>query len=81
MRRRYNKYVVLHTDRGCAAYLALRELCESIVRQDDSNICLRLRRALVDRSGLLQVDGPHGLFPLLILHAQLEDAISLWQNA
>ena len=64
-----------------ATYLALCELCESLVRKDDSDIGFWFRFALVYGTGLLQVNGPDDLLAAFILHLQFEDAVRLCMQA
>ena len=64
-------------ERLLAVELALRELGEGLVREDDSDVRLRLGLALIHRPCLLEVDRPDRLFALRVLHAHLEDAVRL----
>ena len=67
-------------ERLLAIELALRELGEGLVGEDDGDVRLLLRLALVDRAGLLEVNRPDPLLALGILYPQLEDAIGLWKH-
>ena len=59
------------------AYLALREQNEGLVRENDGDIGLGLRVALVDGTSLLEVDRPDSLLALLVLDTELEDTVGL----
>ena len=61
-----------------SAHLALCELLEGLVGHDEGHVRLRLRRALIHAPRRLEVDRPHALLALRVLHAQLEDAVGLW---
>ena len=60
-----------------AVELALSELCEGVVGEDDGDVGLRLCRALVHRAGLFHVDCPDALCARSVLDVELEDALRL----
>lgn len=67
-------------ERLLARRLAVRDLDERLVRQDDRHVRLetvRLCLALLHRAGLFQVDRPPRLLPGRILDSELEDAVVL----
>jgi hypothetical protein len=60
--------------------LALRDVDERLVRQDDRHVRLepeRLGLPLLHRARLLQVDRPRRLLPSGVLDAKLENAVVL----
>ena len=64
-------------ERLLSVQFALSERGEDLVREDNCNVCLGIRGALVDGSCLLQVDGPKTLLACGFLDLYLEDTLRL----
>ena len=61
-------------------YLAIGEIHQSIVREDDCDVSLRLRLALKHGPSLFQVNGPCYCLTGIVGHLKLKDTVRLMRR-
>jgi hypothetical protein len=64
-------------DRHTKSHLARCEIRQSIVREDEGDVCLGLRIAFVHSSGVFEIDSPYRDFLCPVGHLQLKNAVRL----